>query len=89
MKTIIGLTLGLLMMTGCSTYQYDAKNPEKYIEFWCDPSNDNLLTDLSDHQNKSRAQRYAEPQYQTNISQRQRCIEQSIPNDITSKQSEG
>ena len=69
------LILGVFLMAGCSHYQYDAKDPDKYVEFWCDPDNDGLLQDVVRYKNKSpKLIKYDQPEYLTDIEAKQRCI---------------
>lgn len=73
---IILVTLGLLLVTGCSTYQYDANNPNQYVDHWCDPANEELLQELIRRQNKTADRhQYDQPEHLTDIDSKQRCIE--------------
>ena len=70
------LISSLLLMAGCSYHQYDAKDPDKYVEFWCDPANQGLLDDVVRHNNKSKEPpKYDQPEHLTDIESKQRCIE--------------
>lgn len=42
------LFIAFITLTSCAYHEYDSKNPDEYIKFWCNPANyDGTLQEIS------------------------------------------